>query len=66
MLDERETYWIEYYDTYNDKTKGYNETPGGGCIGLPGELNSRAKLTNAEVLDIRKRRFYGERKKDVY
>ena len=29
QLNERETYWISYYDTYKDKTKGWNLTPGG-------------------------------------
>lgn len=27
--NEREIYWISYYNTYLDKTKGYNMTPGG-------------------------------------
>lgn len=27
--NEREKYWIAYYNTYLDKTKGYNMTPGG-------------------------------------
>ena len=27
LLDEREIYWINYFDTYHN---GYNETPGGG------------------------------------
>ena len=29
LLNEREVYWIEYYDTYNN---GYNETKGGDNI----------------------------------
>ena len=31
-LDEanaRESYWISYYDTFNNNEKGYNMTPGG-------------------------------------
>ena len=27
--NEREIYWISYYNTYLDKSKGYNMTPGG-------------------------------------
>lgn len=27
--DEREIYWIAYYDTFNNDEKGYNLTPGG-------------------------------------
>ena len=65
-LEEREKYWINYYNTYKDKTKGYNETPGGNGSGMPGELSARAKLSNNDVYNIRKRRFNGERKKDVY
>lgn len=29
LLKEREKYWIAYYETFSDKTKGYNITPGG-------------------------------------
>ena len=45
-LDEREIYWIEYYDSFNN---GYNCTKGGGgCNGAPlhqcsGEANSNWK-----------------------
>lgn len=28
-LQEREKYWIEFYNCFNDKSKGYNMTPGG-------------------------------------
>lgn len=39
-------------------------TPGGNMTF--GENNARATFTNDEVLDIRKRRYCGERRKDVY
>lgn len=29
LLQEREKYWIAYYNTYLDRNKGYNMTPGG-------------------------------------
>lgn len=29
LLQEREKYWINFYQTFSDKTKGYNLTPGG-------------------------------------
>lgn len=29
LANEREKYWIAYYDTYNNEEKGYNMTPGG-------------------------------------
>lgn len=28
-LNQKEVYWIAYYNTYKDKTRGYNITPGG-------------------------------------
>lgn len=62
-LNEKEKYWISYYHS-NEKDKGYNLTCGGKA--LYGENHPRAKFTNEEVLDIRKRKFNGERKIDVY
>ena len=32
LLKEREIYWIAYYNSYLDRTKGYNMTPGGDGI----------------------------------
>ena len=50
-LFEREKYWIEYYDSYNN---GYNETKGGeGGPSLPGEKNPNSSLTEQEVQNIR-------------
>lgn len=65
LLKEKECYWIKYYQS-NDKNKGYNLTPGGDNSEQHGELSALAVFTNEQVLDIRKRRFLGERKKDVY
>lgn len=64
-IEEREKYWIKYYQS-NNKEKGYNLTPGGDATHQLGEDHHKAAFTNDEVLDIRKRRFKGERKKDVY
>lgn len=47
QLDERETYWIEYYDSINN---GYNLIKGGNCY--RGENNIAAKLTDKQVLEI--------------
>lgn len=44
MLDERESYWINYYDTYCGN--GYNAAPGGE--GAP----HKVKLRDSDVLDI--------------
>lgn len=63
LLREREKYWIQFYQS-NNKEIGYNITPGGEV--LYGEDSPNASFSNEEVLDIRKRRFQGERKKDVY
>lgn len=52
-LNDREIYWIAYYNTYND---GYNETPGGeGVKGQNGEKHHNHKLLEADVIDIRRR-----------
>lgn len=51
LLNEREIYWIAYYNTYND---GYNDTLGGDCGPiLCGENNANAKLTEDDIRDIR-------------
>ena len=63
QLNEKEQYWIQFYNS-NNKEIGYNLTPGGKV--LSGENHPKSKLSNDEILDIRKRRFRGERKKDVY
>ena len=62
-LSERENYWINFYHS-NDKNIGYNLTPGGE--GLANEDSPVAIYSNEDVLEIRKRRSQGERKKDVY
>ncbi len=48
QLNEREKYWINFYDTYNN---GYNLTSGGDAV--RGEEHGRAILTEAEVYFIR-------------
>lgn len=46
-LDEREIYWIDYYDSLNN---GYNIIHGGDCY--HGENNIAAKLTEEQVKNI--------------
>lgn len=55
LLDERERYWIKYYNSYYE---GYNCTLGGK--GARGEIHSKATLTNEEVLQIIKLLEEGE------
>ena len=43
-LNEKEIYWIAYFDTYNN---GYNQTTGG-----QGSPNNIVKLTNEEITEI--------------
>lgn len=63
QLDERERYWIKYFDSYN---KGYNQTLGGQYCSL-GESNNNTKLKNNDVLTIRTRiHINKEYIKDVY
>lgn len=53
LLEEREIYWIEYYNTYHG---GYNSTPGGNCAPvMPGEKHPNHKLTELDVIEIRER-----------
>lgn len=65
LLQERERYWISYYQT-NNKEKGYNLTDGGDLSFQCGEKSPRALFTDEEVLNIRKRRFQGELRRNVY
>lgn len=62
LLDEREKYYIKLFDAIN---LGCNLTEGGDGSSY-GENSVVAVFTNDEVYDIRKRRFEGERKIDVY
>lgn len=48
ILNEREQYWIAYYNTFKDRTKGYNLTPGGDGPGL-GVNNREAKLNQEQL-----------------
>lgn len=62
LLDEREVYWIAYYNTYLGF--GYNCNLGGG--NNRGENNGRTKLTNNEVAYIRECYDLHLRRNDVY
>ena len=50
-LKEKEIYWIQYYNTFHC---GYNSTPGGDLVDTHGEKHPRHKLTEADVIEIRK------------
>lgn len=63
LLDEKEKYWISFYHSDN-KEIGYNLTNGGKS--LNGEYHPNSKLNDLEIFVIRKKRFQGERKKDVF
>lgn len=60
-LNEREQYWISYYNTYPNQ---YNMTPGGQFNA--GETHPNHKLTKQDVINIRIRYNNKERKQDVY
>lgn len=49
-LNEKEIYWINYYDSYID---GYNRTPGGSFYSCPTK-NSISLLSNEDICLIRK------------
>lgn len=61
QLNERERYWISYYDSYHN---GYNKTPGGDS--LRGEEHPRAILTEQEVWDIREQYGQGVKRSDAF
>lgn len=53
-LDEKEKYWIDYYNTYirSKNNNGYNQTIGGkGQSGLIHSEESKAKIRMAEIGD---------------
>lgn len=50
LLDEREKYWIAYYDSFKN---GYNSNSGGVGVTDRGEDHPLAKLTDAQVLEIK-------------
>lgn len=51
QLQEKEKYWITFYDTYNH---GYNATPGGDKVfDMSGEKHPNHKITEADVIYIR-------------
>lgn len=60
-LNNKEKYYIEYYNTYKD---GYNQTTGGEDN--YGENHPGHKLTEQDVINIRIRYNNHERKKTVY
>ena len=62
QLDEREKYWIAYYNTF--KGIGYNCNEGGG--NNRGENNGRTKLTNEDVAYIRECYDSHQRRRVVY
>ena len=65
ILNEREQYWINQYDSIKN---GYNITyvENDGCV-IHGEFNPRTKLTNEEVLEMRNRvHISKEYPKEVY
>lgn len=64
-LVEREKYWIKYKNS-NNKQIGYNITDGGDGTAMIGENHYRATMTNEEVIYIRKSRYKGARKIDIY
>jgi len=47
-LSQKEQYWINYYDTYNNPSKGYNLTKGGeGSLGVVVSVEHKQRTRNA-------------------
>lgn len=62
QLNERESFWIKYYNTVET---GYNCSEGGDQQSI-GENNGKAKITEADVIEIRKAYNSHLKQKDVY
>lgn len=62
QLNEREKYWIQYYNSYNGN--GYNMTSGGESNGE--DNHPKHKLRKEDVIDIRTRYKNLERRKEVF
>lgn len=62
QLNEKEEYWIKFYDSYNN---GYNCNPGGNQASI-GENNGRAKLTIEDVKNIRQAYVTHKKQKEIY
>lgn len=69
-LDRKEKYWIKYYNTFKDKTKGYNLDSGGKINKKRGkETGEKSSVTMSNKGFMLKRknassRFIGVRKRD--
>lgn len=61
-LNQREAYWIKYYNTVET---GYNCSEGGDQQST-GENNGRSKLTEKDIINIRKAYANHEKQKEVY
>lgn len=51
LMSEREKYWIKYYNTFLDKDKGYNLTPGGDGAS-EGIYNNSSKLNKTQLNQV--------------
>lgn len=61
-LNQKEQYWIKYYNSMED---GYNCSEGGAQQSI-GVNNGRSKLTEQDVIKIRKAYNNHQKQKDVY
>ena len=61
-LNDREQYWIEYYDTFKN---GYNCSIGGLQQSM-GENNGRSKLAEKDVIKIRQAYAAHKKQKEIY
>lgn len=49
-LRQREIYWIEFYNTFKDRSKGYNMTPGGD--GASAGIDNTASYLSQDQLNV--------------
>jgi len=48
-MNNKEIFWIDLYETFADRTKGYNLTPGGEGIGRIVSSETKQKLSNGRL-----------------
>lgn len=63
--NKKEKYWIKFYNTFEDKTKGYNMTPGGDGVILDKESREKLKQTLIQTYKDHPEKVIYQRKKQA-
>ena len=63
--NQRQQYWISYYNTFNNDNKGYNMTPGGNNHLLDDETKEKLRKTLIETYKNHPEKIIAHRKKQA-